>query len=104
LVILQEPPVIDTGLNGGCDVAIERDGSPPPGDRAPGEACAETAHHELVAATDAARAQGFVERDRNAAGARVTVTVEVQDNAFPGDAEGVDRGVEDANIGLVASS
>ena len=69
--------------------------------RAPGEAGAEAAHQNLVAAVDAACLHGFVERQRNAAGRRVAVAVEIDDDLAWVDAQGILAAVDDSQVGLV---
>src|SRR5262245_36894624 len=68
---------------------------------APGEAGAEAAHEERVAAGEAAFLQRFVEGDGNRAAGRVAVLVEIVVEAFGRDAELFRGVVDDAHVGLM---
>src|SRR4051812_11964884 len=75
--------------------------SPLQNSRAPGETGAEAAQEQLVAAADAAGEVGFVEGERNAAGRRVPVAVDVDQHLLRRDAETFRGGIENAAIGLM---
>src|SRR3954467_2522712 len=68
---------------------------------APGEAAAEAAEEQQVAATEAAGAERFVECNGHAAGRSVSVAIDVSFHSGAVDGEGIGGGIEDADVGLV---
>ena len=55
---------------------------PPNNGRAPRQSGAEAGEKKMVPAVDAAGGKGFVQGERNAAGGRVAVAIEVDDHRF----------------------